>query len=69
MLKNFIEHKVKRKDSLNNWQEIYYNANTDVREAKRRSFEQAKQELERLDKLLRDQEDERVKKEEEELKK
>lgn len=58
-----------RKDSLNNWQEIYYNANTDVREAKRRNFEQAKQELERLDKQLRDQEDERVKKEEEELKK
>lgn len=69
MLKNFIEHKVKRKGSLNAWQEIYYNANTDVRETKRRSFEQAKQELERLDKLLRDQEDERVKKEEEEIKK
>lgn len=68
-MKRFIEHKVERKDSLNNWQEIYYNANTDIREAKRRSFEQAKQELERLDKLLRDQEDERIRKEEEELKK
>lgn len=69
MLKNFIDYKVKRKESLNNWQENYYNANVDVREAKLRSFEQAKQELDRLDKLLRDQEDERVRKEEEELKK
>lgn len=60
---------MKRKESLSQWQETYYNANTDVREAKRRSVEQAKQELERLDKLLRDQEEERVRKEEEELKK
>lgn len=60
---------MKRKKSLNQWQETYYIANTDVREAKRRNFEQAKQELERLDKLLRDQEEERIRKEEEELKK
>ncbi|KAG4068792.1 hypothetical protein HA402_002483 [Bradysia odoriphaga] len=69
ILKMFIEHKVQRKDSLNQWQDVYYNANADVREAKRINFEQAKQELERLDKQLRDQEDERIRKEEEELKK
>lgn len=65
----FMEHKVKRKTSLDKWQDTYYDANADVREAKRITFEQAKQELERLDKLLRDQEDERIRKEEEELKK
>lgn len=65
----FMEHKVKRKTSLDKWQDTYYAANADVREAKRITFEQAKQELERLDKLLRDQEDERIRKEEEELKK
>lgn len=69
MLKMFIQQKINRKSSLNQWQNDYYNANADVREAKRITFEQAKQELARLDKLLRDQDDERIRKEEEELKK
>ncbi|KAJ6637540.1 Dynein axonemal intermediate chain 3 [Pseudolycoriella hygida] len=44
MLKDFIEDKVRRKDSLSIWQDNYYQANADVREAKRRNFEETKQE-------------------------
>lgn len=66
-MQSFINREVHRKGHLNNWQQVYYDGNKDIREAKKRTMQEAQAEVERLEKELKEKEELRIRKEEEEI--
>ena len=66
-VEKFVAKELARKEHLLNWQNAYYDANADIREAKKRFQQEEQAELERLGKELKEMEELRIRKEEEEI--
>lgn len=69
MLHDFIDHEIERKIFLKQWQTEYYESNADVRAARRQAAAEAQLEVERLEKEFKEQEEIRLRREENEARK
>lgn len=69
MLKLFIDREVERKEFLQQWQTVYYAGSADIRAARQQAAVEAQIEAERLEKEFREQEEMRLRREENEARK